>query len=182
MAAMLHVLPDFENFKRLAERGNTVPVYGQLLGDNLTPVTAFAAISEDSGHAFLLESVVGGEKIARYSFLGAGPRLTFEATRQEVTVADGQRSTQETCVDPLTRLADLLASYRAVHLPELPRFAGGAVGYAGYDVVRYCESLPDAPADDRRLPDLLFGLYDTMVVFDHVNKTILAISHAHVGR
>ncbi|GAG09255.1 unnamed protein product, partial [marine sediment metagenome] len=71
-------------------------------------------------------------------------------------------------------------SYRAVHLPELPRFTGGIAGYAGYDIVRYYEPLPNAPQDDRNLPDLLFGLYDTMVVFDHVSKTILVISHAHV--
>jgi anthranilate synthase component 1 len=77
-------------------------------------------------------------------------------------------------------LSDLLVSYRAVHLPELPRFCGGVVGYAGYDMVRYYEPLPDSPPDDRYLPDMLFGLYDTMVVFDHVSKTILVISHAHV--
>jgi len=175
---MARYLPDFAEFEPLAQRGNTIPVYCQLLGDNLTPVTAFAAIAEDSPHAFLLESVVGGVDIARYSFLAAHPQRTFEAMRDRVTL-DGQESP---CTDPLARLAELLASYRAVHLPQLPRFAGGVVGFAGYDTVRYYEPVLDAPTDDRRLPDLLFNLYDTMVVFDHAYKTILVISHAHVER
>jgi len=177
---MSRLMPSFEEFEQLAERGNTIPVYSQLLGDNLTPVTAFAAISQDSPHAFLLESVVGGENIARYSFLAAHPQMTFEAMRNEVKIDSPQGVTRKTCEDPLDRLADLLASYRAVHLPDLPPFCGGAVGYASYDMVRYYEPLPSSPHDDRHLPDLLFNLYDTMVVFDHVNKTILVISHAHV--
>ena len=179
--AMPKFRPTFEEFEQLARRGNTIPVYCQLLADNLTPVTAFSALSADSQHAFLLESIVGGEEVARYSFLAVDPQIVFEARGNEVTrsTASGAREREE-ATDPLARLAELLESYRAVHLPELPRFAGGAVGYAGYDVVRYYEPLPDAPTDDRNLPDLLFGLYDTMVVFDHVNKTILVISHAHV--
>jgi len=177
---MIRFLPTFEEFEKLAQQGNTIPVYCQLLGDNLTPVTAFAAISEDSEHAFLLESVEGGEKIARYSFLATNPRMTFEAIRDRVLLHHEGGMTEERSEDPLARLDEVLTSYRSVHLPELPRFAGGAVGYAGYDIVRYFEPLGDAPTDDRRLPDLLFGLYDTMVVFDHVSKAILVISHAHV--
>ncbi len=177
---MARYCPDLSEFERLAQRGNTIPVYCQLLGDNLTPVTAFAAIAEDSPHAFLLESVVGGADVARYSFLAAHPQVMFEATRDRVTIDGPEGRREETCPDPLTSLAQLLASYRAVHLPQLPRFAGGIVGYAGYDTVRYYEPLPDAPPDDRHLPDLLFNLYDTMVVFDHAYKTILVISHAHV--
>src|SRR5262249_3125931 len=119
---MLHYLPEFDAFEQLAERGNTVPVYCQLMGDHLTPVTAFAAISAGSAHAFLLESVVGGEKIARYSFLAAHPALTFEATRNEIVRDSAAGVIHETSPDPLAKLADLLASYRAVHVPELPRF------------------------------------------------------------
>jgi len=182
MLGMPKYMPSLTDFERLAQRGNTVPVYCELLGDSLTPVTAFAAIAQNSPHAFLLESVVGGEKIARYSFLGADPQTVFQATRDQVSIEGPGGSIKDTCGDPLAKLAELLASYRAVHLPELPRFGGGAVGYAGYDVVRYYEPLPNAPQDDRRLPDLLFGIYDTMVVFDHVRKTILVIANAHVER
>jgi anthranilate synthase component 1 len=173
-------MPSLSDFERLAQQGNTIPVYRELLGDSLTPVTAFAAIAEESPHAFLLESVVGGEKIARYSFLAAHPRKTFEATRDRVSIEGPSDHWAGSCPDPLSKLTEMLTSYRAVHLPELPRFVGGAVGYAGYDMVRYYEPLPNAPKDDRRLPDLLFGIYDTMVVFDHVRKTILVIAQAHV--
>src|SRR5205807_3201306 len=83
-------------------------------------------------------------------------------------------------LDPLRLLEELLAKYRAPHLPGLPRFSGGAVGYAAYDAVRYVENLPHPPPDDRHLPDLCFALYDRMVIFDHINKTIAAIANAHV--
>ena len=82
--------------------------------------------------------------------------------------------------DPLRLLEEMLAAYRAPHLPGLPRFCGGAVGYAGYDTVRYVERLPNPPPDDRGLPDLCFAFYDRMVIFDHINKTIAAVAHAHV--
>ena len=175
-------LPTLEEFRELARQANTVPVYTRLLGDHLTPVTAFMAIARRSAHAFLLESVVGGEKIARYSFLGADPQTTFQAAEREVLIESSGGTIRRPAEDPLQPLAELLASHKAVHLPDLPRFCGGAVGYAAYDIARYYEPLPDPPPDDRRLPDVMFGLYDTMVVFDHVSKTILVISHAHTGR
>ena len=179
---MIQCLPAYEQFSSLATQGNTIPVYCKLLSDHQTPVTAFAAIAATSEHAFLLESVVGGEKIGRYSFLAVDPSLVFEATRDQITLDSSDGKATTTSADPLARLAELVQSYRAVHLPELPRFAGGVVGYAGYDVVRYYEPLPDAPNDDRGLPDLLFGLYDTMVIFDHVVKTIMVVSHAHIDK
>ncbi len=174
--------PAFDEFTRLAAQGNMIPVYAQLIGDHLTPVTAFANIARTTDHAFLLESVVGGEKIARYSFIAASPYAVFEATRENVRISMERGVRKLTTADPLTELEKLLKDCRAVHLPRLPRFVGGAVGYAAYDMVRYYERLPDAPADDRNLPDLLFGLYDTMVIFDHVQKTILVVSHAHIDR
>ena len=174
--------PDFEEFSRIAGPSNIVPVYAQLLGDHLTPVTAFANVARTTDHAFLLESVVGGEKIARYSFIAASPYAVFEATRDHVRISAERGVRKLATQDPLGELEKLLKDCRAVHLPRLPRFVGGAVGYAAYDMVRYYERLPNAPQDDRGLPDLLFGLYDTMIIFDHVQKTILVVSHAHIDR
>ena len=179
---MVLLLPDRNTFESLARESNTVPVYTQLLSDELTPVSAFARLAESTDHAFLLESVVGGEKIARYSFIAAEPIAVFEATRNRVTVTEGGVGRSTESDDPLRLLEEMLDAYRAVHLPELPRFVGGAVGYAGYDVARYYEHLPDAPPDDRNLPDMQFGLYDTMVIFDHVQKLIKVVAHAHVDR
>jgi anthranilate synthase component 1 len=182
----MHHRPTFEEFAELARQASVVPVYRQLVGDTLTPVSAFCKIQEGDW-AFLFESVVGGERLGRYSFLGAGPFLRFQAQGRYVHIhaqrpgAPGPATVhEEEHPDPLRLLEERLAVYRAPSLPGLPRFSGGAVGYAGYDTVRYVENLPNPPPDDRGLPDLSFAFYDRMVIFDHINKTIAAVAHAHV--
>ena len=166
--------PTFPEFQELCRNANMVPVYRQLLADVLTPVSAYSKVSEGQ-HAFLLESVVGGEKIGRYSFIGAGPFLGFRATRNRVTVSDRSGSRDYDSTDPMDELKKLLRLYKVAHLEGLPRFTSGAVGYFAYDVVRYTEDLPDAPPDTRGLPDICVDFYDTMVVFDHVYKSVKVV-------
>jgi anthranilate synthase component 1 len=154
-----------------------------LTGDGLTPVSAFRRI-ERAAPSFLFESVIGGEKVGRFSFLGTEPFLKFEARGWDVSITDGAEPAPPRrfrSADPFLDLERLLERYRALPSRELPRFAGGAVGYAGYDAVRYTESLPHVPPDDRGLPDLSFAFYDRMVLFDHIRKTVLAVAQAHVG-
>lgn len=170
--------PDFATFKAMATDGQLVPVFRQLTADTLTPVSAYARL-QPAESSFLFESVVGGEKISRYSFLGVSPFLKITAHGNQVAIVGHGRDREFTSPNPLHDLQGLLDQFKAVQVPQLPRFCGGAVGYAGYDVIRYSESLPNAPEDDRRLPDLLFEFYDQMVVFDHINKTVLAIAYAH---
>lgn len=183
---MKHYFPNFDEFCQLARKGNTIPVYRQLLADALTPVTAYQRLAMPSGfapvkNAFLLESVVGGERVARYSFVAIDPEATFTARREQMTISRrGQKDEVITSSDPLGELAKMLAPYKQVSLPNLPRFTGGVVGYAAYDMVRYYEKLGQGPQDDRNLPDLSFGLYRTMVIFDHVSKTIKIVCNAHV--
>jgi anthranilate synthase component I len=176
--------PSYEEFARyLGPLVSCVPVYRQLTGDGLTPVSAFCRIAR-SDPSFLFESVIGGEKVGRFSFLGTEPFLRFEARRSEVTIAEGAGGLADrrfSSTDPFGDLQQLIEQFRAVALPGLPRFAGGAVGYASYDAVRYTEDLPNVPPDDRGLPDLSFALYDRMVLFDHIRKTILVVAQAHVG-
>jgi len=169
--------PDFPTFKPLAQTAGFVPVYRQLVSDTLTPVSAYCKIDWGSC-SFLFESVVGGEKISRYSFLGSDPFLSIEAYGNEIVITEGEESKRYTAEDPIKELGSFLEQYRSVQLPELPRFCGGAVGYSGYDVVRYIEDLPNAPKDDRHLPDMFFAFYDSMVVFDQINKTVLVVAHA----
>ena len=170
--------PSFGAFADFAKSHTIVPVFRRLIGDTLTPVTAFCKIQEGE-QAFLFESVVGGEKLGRYSFLGAGPFLRFDAFDRRVRIQPNNGPKQEfEHPDPLRKLEELLKDYRAPHVPGLPRFCGGAVGYAGYDTVRYAEHLPNAPEDDRKLPDLSFALYDRMVIFDNVSKTVLVVANA----
>ena len=136
-----------------------MPVYRLLIGDALTPVSAFCKIQEGEW-AFLFESVVGGERLGRYSFLGAGPFLRFQAFGHRVVLQPASRLGRRDCEhpDPLRLLEEKLTAYRAPHVAGLPRFCGGAVGYAGYDAVRYVEKLPNPPPDDRRLARPLFCL------------------------
>jgi anthranilate synthase component 1 len=174
--------PTFEEFVELARGYSVVPVYRQLIGDTLTPVSAFCKIQEGDW-AFLFESVVGGERLGRYSFLGSGPFLTFQAFGNQVQIREpGKPGVKELeHADPLRLLEERLADFRAPQVSGLPRFCGGAVGYSGYDTVRYVERLPKPPTDDRRLPDLSFALYDRMVIFDHINKTAAAVAHARIS-
>jgi anthranilate synthase component 1 len=175
--------PDFESFRALAGTAPCVPVFRQLLGDALTPVSAFRKIARP-GPSFLFESVVGGEKVGRFSFLGTEPFLRFEARGPQVVqrgMRPPERSERWESADPFADLARVLERFRAVPVPGLPRFSGGAVGYASYDAVRYTERLPNAPPDDRGLADLAFHLYDRMVLFDHIRKTVLVVAQAHCG-
>ena len=141
--------PDFMTFESLAKGVDLVPVYRRMVSDTLTPVSAYCRL-QGGENSFLFESVVGGERIGRYSFLGAGPIMQVDAYEHTVAVTRDGKTEQHTVEDPLQYLHDLLGSYRAPHVIGLPRFCGGAVGYAGYDTVRYTENLPHPPRDDRR--------------------------------
>ena len=180
--------PHLEEFTELAKEHAFVPVYRTLLCDSLTPVSAFKRLEQASSganqSACLFESVVGGERVGRYSFLTAAPFLEVSAIGREVTLrtADGRAETK-TSDDPLEVLREELNRINVAHLDhsELPPFVGGAIGYAGYDVVRYSEHLPNAPEDDRKLPDMSFAFYDRMVIFDHIKKTLTIIVMADVS-
>jgi anthranilate synthase component 1 len=173
--------PTFDEFQARVGQAPCLTVYRQLLGDDLTPVSAFHRVARP-GPSFLFESVIGGEKVGRFSFIGTEPFYRFEA-RGEVVIhgpADRPDAVKTISADPFVELQAIVDRYRSTHLPELPRFCGGAVGFASYDAVRYTEKLPDAPPDDRDLPDLAFGFYDRMVVFDHIRKTVLVVAQAHL--
>ena len=171
--------PDFETFTKHTGNARLVPVYRRLVADCLTPVSAFHKL--DKGPcACLFESVVGGEKVGRYSFLTADPFLQVEARGPKMTVVTANGTEVFESADPLAELKRRIDELRAVRLSELPPFIGGAVGYAGYDVVRYTENLPHAPLDDRQLPDLAFAFYDRMVVFDNINKTMVVVAMARL--
>ena len=171
-------LPTSAEFQTLAQQARFVPVYRQLTADTLTPVTAYQRIASGPW-AFLFESVIGGEKIGRYSFVGSHPFMTLTATGQTVVIEQVGRERREfESSDPLRDLDALVAQYQSVAIPGLPRFCGGAVGFAGYDVIRYTENLPHVPTDDRHLPDLCFAFYDAMVVFDHIRKVVLVVALA----
>ncbi|MGE3843864.1 MAG: anthranilate synthase component I [Vicinamibacterales bacterium] len=172
----------FEEFLELAQRGTFVPVYKELVADLLTPVSAFLKIAEHSDYAFLLESVEGGEQVARYSFLGKDPFLVLRSDGGRAVVERGGQTepTGESFVDALRRL---MSEYRSPFVPELPRFTGGAVGFFGYDAAPTFEPAlrstwekhPAAPGHDSG-----FMLFDTVLAFDHVKHRILIIANARI--
>jgi len=172
--------PTFPEFQRLAEKANVVPVYRQLLADTLTPVSAFQKL-DVADHGFLLESVTGGERIGRFSFLAGEPPAILRARRSSVEVARGGEVKRYESDDPLRESEEFLAHTHSARVPGLDAFTGGMVGYLAYDVVRYVEDLPDSPPDDLGLPDIYMLACDTLVVFDHVFKTVKVIHNARLG-
>jgi anthranilate synthase component 1 len=158
--------PALEEVKKLAREGNLIPVYREIMADLETPVSAFMKINR-GGYSFLLESVEGGERLARYSFIGTEPYRTL-VTRGEDNI------------DPLPLVAEELNRYKMVPIEGLPKFCGGAVGYLGYEVVTRFEELPSPDGDPLGLPESLFMFVHTVLIFDHVTHKIKVLSHAHI--
>jgi anthranilate synthase component 1 len=173
--------PDIEEFRKKAGQGNLVPVYREMLADMLTPVSAFLKI--DSGrYSFLLESVEGGEKWARYSFLGADPSVVVRTSGNKGFIEKkGETEERELTGDPVEFLKEAMGEYRPVPVEGLPRFFGGAVGYAGYDVVGFLEDIGTKEKPGVDCPDLFFMLTDTLLIFDNVAQKIKVVANAHVG-
>lgn len=177
--------PTLYEFVKKADEGNLIPVYREFIADTDTPVSAFMKLRQAFGgsNSFLLESVAGGENIARYSYLGCNPLELMTAKGHTVTLGENGSSRELTLApgqDPLHVVRDMLARYRFVPVDSCDRFYGGAVGYLGYDVVRFFEQLPDENTDDLNLPDAAFMLTDTLVIFDHVTRKMRVVANAHV--
>jgi anthranilate synthase component 1 len=166
----------FGQFQQLAMHGNVIPVAAAMLADTLTPVSAFMKLCPNGEDGFLLESVEGGEKLARYSFLGRNPRIKIEYRDKTVRVTrDG--NSQIVGDNIFDYLQSALRQYRYVPQPGLPRFTGGFVGFFGYDTVRLIEALPDRHKAGEA-PEAALGLFDTVVAFDHVKQQVVIIANA----
>jgi len=172
--------PTLEEFKQKAKKGNLIPVYRDILADMETPVSAFLKI-DDKRHSFLLESMEGGEKWARYSFLGSRPSVIVKTYGGSVEITrDGKTTKHSFEHDPLEVIKKVLSVYKPVPDPSLPRFFGGAVGFMGYDVVQFFEELPARKKEGLNLPDIFFMITDTLVIFDNVTQMVKVVSNAHV--
>ncbi|MCC7493746.1 MAG: anthranilate synthase component I [Fimbriimonadaceae bacterium] len=175
--------PDRAGFRELAQQGDLIPVYHEILADLETPVSAFQKLGE-APYAFLLESVTGGEQIGRYSFLGAEPTLVVTSKGRLVTLQRGDHLEEHHLAadeDPLHVIQAAMGSATYVPHGDLPPFIGGAVGYLGYDLVRFFEKLPDTCDDDLQLPDTCFLITGTCLVFDRVLNRAKVVAMARVG-
>ena len=171
--------PSFEEFLKLSKKGNVIPVYKEINADLDTPVSSYLKIQKGD-YGFLLESVEGQEKLARFSFLGSDPCLIFVSKGRDIRISyPGKKKTVrfKTAQTPLDEIKKIMQDKKAVAVSGLPPFYGGLVGYMGYDTVRFFERLPDKNPDDLKLPDAVFMLTDTMMIFDHINHTIKIINN-----
>jgi len=175
---MIH--PTLEEFRALARPGALVPVYREVMADLETPVGAYMKIAKGAQYAFLLESVEQAGTLGRYSFLGANPATVFQSRGHAVTIIRNGGTETFEAEDPLGELRTIMAAFEPVSVPGMPEFHGGAVGYIGYDYVRFFERVPDENPDPLGLPDLYFMITDTILIFDHVNNRIKIVSNAHI--
>ena len=190
---MTHTFPSREAFRALSAEGNLIPVYREILADHDTPVSAYARLGRPD-YGFLLESVVGGEKWAAYSFIGVEPRAILRwkqpqigpaqmrVTWRDVDGGGGERHAEWAAPDVATAIEEILQDFRPVAVAGLPRFWGGAVGWIGYDAVRSFEELPARAPDDLGLPDACLVLTDTLVIFDNLRQTVKLLAAPFVPR
>ena len=172
-------IPDIAAFHKLSQQGNLIPVYREIMADMDTPVTAFKKL-DDGRFSFLLESIEGGEKWGRYSFIGSNPSKVIRSKGKNVEIIADGMTTMITAEDPLECIRTILAEYSPVEVDGLPRFFGGAVGYLGYDMVRHFENLPDSKPAELDAYDAYFLITDTIVIFDNVSQKIKVVSNAHL--
>tara|TARA_R110002096_G_scaffold44526_5_gene120102 strand:- start:32342 stop:33913 length:1572 start_codon:yes stop_codon:yes gene_type:complete len=179
--------PSREQFCASAKEGNLIPVFREIMADSDTPVSAYAKLGAGE-YSFLLESVVGGEKWAAYSFIGVQPRAVITSKKGTVTLrhrdieGDGETAVRTwQCDDPAAALAEVMDEYKPVASEHLPRFWGGAVGWLSYDAVRSFEKLPELAEDELDIPELCMVLTDTLVIFDNLRQSIKVVATPFVG-
>ena len=178
----MNIHPSRDAFLRLAAEGNVIPVYTDLMADFETPVSAYAKLKE-AGPSYLLESVEGGERLSRYSFIGCRPRKVFICGPDQTEIRQPGQPTQTvpTPQDPLKLIEAEMAGYKPVTLPGLPRFTGGAVGFVGYEYITRIEpTVPAAKTDELKVPLLYFMLSDSLLIFDRAKQTLRLCVNAHV--
>jgi len=173
------IYPNRQKFYKMAENANVIPTAKELYSDTQTPIGIFMRFA-DKPNSFLLESVEGGEKWGRYSFIGRNPYMTFSAKDSIITVCRGGE-TRTLTGNPFDELKSMFADFRCAEVNGLPRFSGGAVGYFGYDAVRYIEDLPEAPRDDVGMPDCYLMFCSEIIAYDHLKQKVVVIVNAHVN-
>src|SRR5213595_3606768 len=173
--------PTLDEFSQLAERGNVIPLFAEFAADAETPVSAFKKLDR-GGYSFLFESTEKNDVSGRFSFVGVEPRVVIQSYGREIRVVergDGHRF--DTTTDPLDEIRKLMARYRFVSRPELPRFAGGAVGFLGYEAIGFFESkVPPADRDDLNLPEVLFMITSSLLIFDHQLRSLKIVVNAFI--
>ena len=177
---MQEYFPSLDDFGKLSEMGDVVPIFKEIPALSGDPVSAYLKIREKK-YSFLFESVEGGEKWARYSFFGNDPLIILRSKDTKMDVIRGELTETLEVSDPFEFMQNFMSNYHPVRVEGLPRFCGGAVGYISYDAIRFVETLPDLSDDDLELPELFFMLTRSMVIFDNLNKSLKVVSNAFLN-
>ena len=177
----LQLTPTLDEFSELAKRGNVIPVFAEFVADSETPVSAFKKLDRGN-YSFLFESTEKNDVSGRFSFAGFEPRTVIQSYGREIRVVErGNERRLETATDPLDEVRNLMARYQFVSHPELPRFAGGAVGFLGYEAINFFEpKVPVAHRDDLDLPEMLFMLTSSVLIFDHRLRSLKIVVNAYL--
>ena len=175
------ISPSREEFRYLARRGNLIPLVADLVADNETPISAFAKIRH-LGHCFLFESAEKNEQSGRFSFIGFDPILIFRSSESTISITEkGETRSHQSKTDPLTELQETMARFQFVPAPDIPHFVGGAVGFIGFDVVRFFEpTVKLHPRDDLQLPEMVFVIARMLIIFDHRFSKLRVVSNVWV--
>jgi anthranilate synthase component I len=174
------ITPSMDEFCELARRGNVVPIFAEFIADNETPVSAFKKLDCGGGYSFLFESTEKNDESGRFSFVGADPRIVIKIYGHGLQITDlGKERRVERTSDPLDELRNLMARYQFVSRPELPRFSGGAVGFLGYEAIHFFEpKVPVAECDKLQLPEMIFMITSSLLIFDHRLRTLKIVANA----
>ncbi len=176
----------FEEFKKLTAQGNVIPLFDEILADTETPVSVYLKVKDESTYSFLLESIEGGEKISRYSFIGFNPFMNFiiRGKSYEIQTRHPDVKTLPQLAKgishPLDALKKIFTHCKTAHVEGLPRLASGAVGYFGYETIQLIENIPSAKTDDLKLDDSILMFLDTMIVFDNMKRKLQLVSNAYI--
>src|SRR6266513_2175692 len=173
------ITPTFSEFSQLARRGNVVPIFAEFVADNETPASAFKKL-DSGGYSFLFESTEKNDASRRFSFVGIDPRMVIKSFGRELQIMEsGVERRIHITGDPLDELQKLMARYQFVSRPELPRFSGGAVGFLGYEAIHFFEpKVPMAKRDELQLPEMIFMITGSVLIFDHQLRTLKIVANA----
>jgi anthranilate synthase component 1 len=174
------ITPSMDEFCKLARRGNVVPIFAEFIADNETPVSAFKKLDCGGGYSFLFESTEKSDESGRFSFVGADPRIVIKICGHELQITElGKERQVERTGDALDEIRNLMARYQFVSRPELPRFSGGAVGFLGYEAIHFFEpKVPAAERDELQLPEMIFMITGSLLIFDHRLRTLKIVVNA----
>ncbi|MBU3915545.1 hypothetical protein KKA14_08410, partial [bacterium] len=175
------IRPVLEDYLYLSKEHEYIPLYVKIMGDTLTPVQVYQLIRDISPYSYLLESVQQNEKLGRFSWIGLKPVMTFKSNKKDIEIQLENGQKERITGNPMKELFNVMEKFKPVLLDDLFPYQGGVVGYFGYDTIRHIEDIPDSNPDDLSIPESLFMLPKSVIVFDHLYQSVTIITQIKAG-